>query len=253
MNVLEQMVAEARGFLVIGIARWHYKSVGQQDYFRAYWGNLVLLHPHVSKENADLEALPEGPEKLAKWVDVLKKMGSEGQDRMAGFQRATVTAGIEGVSEAAEKCKRVEALRSEPDIAPSLAAMVQAELDFEAATIADEVNAARAAYAQAEQAVDTFVRARHICTASCFSSYRPIKFVPQRKDEDAAQNLIHPDTIPAGTVTQLFSAIMQVSDEGGRARKRIEAFRPDDTAHARHDRKALRQKAKRAHARRRSR
>lgn len=250
MNILEKMVAESRGFLVIGIARWHYRSVGQQDYFKAYWGQLVLLHPVVSEENADLQTLPDGPEKLAKWVAALQKMGPEGQERMAAFQKATFTAGVEGVSEAEEQCAIAKSVHDDPENAKNVAAMKAWAAEFDAAKTPEERQRAASEYERAEADVDRFVRARHICTSSCFRTYRSIKFVPRREDEKPAENLIHPDTVPPQTVTMLFSAIMAISDEGGRAGNRVTTFPSRAPDHPRRDRAAVRQKAKRDHARR---
>ncbi len=175
-SLLAKMAAESRGTVIVGPARWHFRSVGQTDYYRAFYGNLVLIQKSTDPETAKLGALEDGdPEKLKGWLRMLDKMGTSGQEELAQRQKTTVSAGLEGVSLASEACP----LASDK---------------------------------------------AHTCVAACFTSYEAIKFVPRKEDEDAAAGLVHIDTIPPPTVTAIFSAIMGISTEEGRAGKRIEAF-----------------------------
>jgi hypothetical protein len=198
------MAAEKWGWVIVGPARWHFKSVGQEDFYQAYYGNLVLLSKHMDAETAKLNELADDdPEKLKAWIVMLENMGTKGQAELAQRQRTAVSAGLKGVSLSSEECK----LASDP---------------------------------------------AHVCVAACFKSYEAIKFVPRVEDENAVEGLIHIDTIPPPTVTAIFSAIMGISTEEGRASKRVEAFRqephqPDDP---RRDRASLRKAAKRAPPRR---
>jgi hypothetical protein len=175
--LLAQMAAESRGFVIVGSGRWHYRSVGQQDFYNAFYGNLVLISKSTDPETAKLgELADDDPEKLQAWLRMLERMGPQGQMELAMRQKTTVSAGLEGISLASEECKRAG-------------------------------------------------QEGHTCVAACFKSYEAIKFVPRKEDERPADGLIHIDTIPPPTVTAIFSAIMSISTEEGRAGKRHEAFR----------------------------
>lgn len=233
MNVLERIAKEKRDTVVVGIARWHIKGVGQEDYSRAHEGTFVLLAPYITKENADVNELTDDdPRKLDELVKLTTSMKEDERAKLAALQRSTASAGIDGVSEADEECQIAKALHAEAENAAAIAMMKTAEDDYEVAKTEDAIAAARALYRQGFEADRRYVGAQHRCDRKCFKSYRPIKWVPREEDERPSENLLHINTIPPPTITLLFREIMALSDEGGRARRRITAFQRGTTPNA---------------------
>ena len=104
-QILGRVVQESRGFVVVGDCRWHFRSVGQSDYYKAFYGNLVLINKAMDPDAVKLQELPDDhPDKLQSWLRMLDKMGVQGQEEMANRQRTAVSAGLEGVSLLSEEC-----------------------------------------------------------------------------------------------------------------------------------------------------
>jgi hypothetical protein len=248
VNILAQMVAEKRTTVTIGIGRWHLKAIGQEDYKKAAEGTFLLLSPYITPENAPAFMLPEGDQRRdAATLDLIPKMTPKERTEFAQLERATASAGVEGVSDASEQCATANALHAEPGNAGNVEGMAAAEAAWNAATTKEARARAAEQYAASSDASRVYVGSRHRCNPECFPSYRPIKFVPREQDENPEANLIHINTIPATTISALFGEIMALCDEGGRARKRIAAFQPGAAAAVGQARPPVRAASKRVH------